>query len=194
MEFIFFIIIAIVIICIFCAGYSSSGKRLREKTEREKKREQEREKNEIEWNNILLEREKEFGKLTKKIVFDSAKSSIDVYNETQTIFIYNKQYSFFDFLTCSIEKEIEYGRETHVTKPDKFDLAEKQLLYGMGKNYNVKQITTVTKDPDFITHIVQIGLKDIATPLLTLRLKNKQRVANEINALINAVIHTNKPQ
>ena len=45
-----------------------------------------------------------------------------------------------------------------------------------------------------ITYILQIGLKDIATSLITLRLKNKQGMANEINALINAIIHTNNPQ
>jgi hypothetical protein len=140
------------------------------------------------WERELLNREKEYRSLTRTIRLYPEEESIYVYKETETIFILTQKLSFNDLLSCSIGSNIIKGKEKHITKPDKFDLAGKELLYGMGRNYNVKQITIVEKRPDITNYRVFIALKDISEKPIVIELGQQQIKANEICSLINAII------
>jgi hypothetical protein len=164
------IIIGIVVFLIFVCN---SSKRQRKK----------------EWENELLNREKEHGPLSRIIKLYPEEESICVYQVTRTIFVSNRKLSFDNLLSCCIKSDLIKGKERYITKPDKYDLAEKQVLYGMGKNYNVKQITTIEKEPDIVNYRIFIGLKEISANPIVIKLGQQPAKANEICALINAIIH-----
>ena len=196
MGYLILCIIAVVIIGIIVAFVSPSKEQLKEEAERKKKleyeRQQEREKKEAAWNNVLLEREKKMGTLTKSISINYDKEkSIYVYADTSVIFINGSQHSFDDILSCRIETKTTKGKETHITTPDKFQMAEEQLLWGMGKKYNVKSTTQVVKEPDKIDYTIYIGINSITNPQIILSLGRNATTTNEVNSLMNVIIRSN---
>lgn len=163
------------------------------KIEIEKEREEERLKTQKEWENLLEERIKLYGGLTKQInIGYKRENNIYVYEESKTIFIMGKKYMFNDIISCNIEKNLyRKGRTTQTTTPDKFEMAEQQVLWGMGQKYNVKSTTRIEKSPDIYRYIVYIGINSISTPQIQFTLSSID-VANEINNLINVIIKYNK--
>lgn len=141
-----------------------------------------------EWDSLLLEREKELGDLTKLIKIGGRKEDdIYVYEDTQTIFILGKKYVFSDILSCSVEKVVQKkGQTTYTTTPDSGEMAVQQLIYGMGKSYNVKSTTHTKTTPDQYMYVVTIGIKSIASPQIEISIKSRS-VANEISNLIKVI-------
>lgn len=163
-----------------------------EKIQIEKEREEERVKAQKEWENLLEERIKVYGGLTKQInIGYKRENNIYVYEESKTIFIMGKKYMFNDIISCNIEKSLyRKGRTTQTTTPDKFEMAEQQVLWGMGQKYNVKSTTRIEKSPDIYRYIVYIGINSISSPQIQFTLSSID-VANEINNLINVIINLN---
>ena len=143
--------------------------------------------------NLLDQRVKELGCLTKRISFAYEKENdIFVYEESKTIFIMGKKYMFNDILSCNIEKKLyKKGKTTHITTPDKGEMITQELLYGYGKKYNVKSTTEVVSTPDLYRYIVYIGLNSISSPQIYFEISSIQ-IANEINNLMNVIINYNK--
>lgn len=141
-----------------------------------------------EWDRLLSEREKELGGLTKLIKIGGRKEDdIYIYEDTQTIFILGKKYVFKDILSCSVEKVVQKkGQTTYTTSPDSGEMAVQQLLYGMGKSYNVKSTTQVQTTPDHFVYIVTIGIRSISSPQIEFSIKSRS-IANEINNLIKVI-------
>ena len=183
-----FVIIAVILFFIISIFSGPSKKKLEARKQALARRQEEKKKKEEAWKNELLIREAEYGSLTRIIKVYTEEESICVYQKTETIFILKQKLSFSDLLSCSIESDLIKGKEKHITKPDKYELAEKQLLYGMGKNYNVKQITTIEKEPDITNYRIFITLKDISVKPIVIRLTDESIRANEIYSLINAII------
>lgn len=146
-----------------------------------------------EWESTLDERAKAYGSLTKQIKIGYKKeNNIYVYEETKTIFIMGKKYIFDDILSCNIEKILyQKGQTTQVTTPDKFEMAEQEVLWGMGQKYNVKSTTRIEKKPDIYKYIIYIGINSISTPQIQFTLSSID-IANEINNLINVIVNLNK--
>ena len=163
-----------------------------EKLQIEKEREEVRLKAQKEWENLLEERIKVYGGLTKQInIGYKRENNIYVYEESKTIFIMGKKYMFKEIISCNIEKSLyRKGRTTQTTTPDKFEMAEQQVLYGMGQKYNVKSTTRIEQSPDIYKYIVYIGINSISTPQIQFTLSSID-VANEINNLINVIIALN---
>lgn len=163
-----------------------------EKLQIEKEREEERLKAQKEWENLLEERIKVYGGLTKQInIGYKRENNIYVYEGSKTIFIMGKKYMFKDIISCNIEKSLyRKGRTTQTTTPDKFEMAEQQVLWGMGQKYNVKSTTRIEQSPDIYKYIVYIGINSISTPQIQFTLSSID-VANEINNLINVIIALN---
>lgn len=163
-----------------------------------KEQEEAKLKKEQEWKNLLDKRAEIYGNLTKHIAvnYNEKESDIYVYEESKTIFILGKQYTFSDILSCRIETICKRGKPTSyttTTTPDKGEMALQQLLYGSGQKYNVKSHseTHVKTTPDTYIYKVYIGVKSISEPqiVITKYLSDK---ANEINSLINVIIDSNK--
>ena len=163
-----------------------------EKLQIEKEREEVRLKAQKEWENLLEERIKVYGGLTKQInIGYKRENNIYVYEESKTIFIMGKKYMFKEIISCNIEKKLyRKGRTTQTTTPDKFEMAEQQVLWGMGQKYNVKSTTRIEQSPDIYKYIVYIGINSISTPQIQFTLSSID-VANEINNLINVIIALN---
>lgn len=163
-----------------------------EKLQIEKEREEVRLKAQKEWENLLEERIKVYGGLTKQInIGYKRENNIYVYEESKTIFIMGKKYMFKEIISCNIEKSLyRKGRTTQTTTPDKFEMAEQQVLWGMGQKYNVKSTTRIEQSPDIYKYIVYIGINSISTPQIQFTLSSID-VANEINNLINVIIALN---
>ena len=163
-----------------------------EKLQIEKEREEVRLKAQKEWDNLLEERIKVYGGLTKQInIGYKRENNIYVYEESKTIFIMGKKYMFKEIISCNIEKSLyRKGRTTQTTTPDKFEMAEQQVLWGMGQKYNVKSTTRIEQSPDIYKYIVYIGINSISTPQIQFTLSSIN-VANEINNLINIIIALN---
>lgn len=163
-----------------------------EKLQIEKEREEVRLKAQKEWDNLLEERIKVYGGLTKQInIGYKRENNIYVYEESKTIFIMGKKYMFKEIISCNIEKSLyRKGRTTQTTTPDKFEMAEQQVLWGMGQKYNVKSTTRIEQSPDIYKYIVYIGINSISTPQIQFTLSSIN-VANEINNLINVIIALN---
>ena len=134
-----------------------------ERERRRKEQEEKRIQEENDFANLLEQRVKEYGCLTKRIsisTFSGKENDIFVYEESKTIFIMGKKYMFNDILSCNIEKQLyAKGRTTHITTPDKGEMATQEFLYGMGKKYNVKTTTTVVSSPDTYKYIVYSELQ-----------------------------------
>lgn len=163
-----------------------------EKLQIEKEREEVRLKAQKEWENLLEERIRVYGGLTKQInIGYKRENNIYVYEESKTIFIMGKKYMFKEIISCNIEKSLyRKGRTTQTTTPDKFEMAEQQVLWGMGQKYNVKSTTRIEQSPDIYKYIVYIGINSISTPQIQFTLSSID-VANEINNLINVIIALN---
>ena len=159
---------------------------------REAYRKAQREK-EAEWKLIMDEKIREFGNLTKELdLRGKREDNIFVFEETQTIFLMGKKYTFKDILSCSIEKVlVKKGTTTHVTTPDSGQMAREQILWGMGKSYNVKSTTTVKTTPDVYKYLVYIGMKNISEPQLTISVSSVS-LAHEVNNLMNVIIDSVK--
>ena len=145
------------------------------------------------WRQKLEEREEKYGKLTKQIYIDSEeKNCIFVYETAKVVYIKNKKFSFSDILSCNVEEILfKKGTETRVTTPDKHEMATQEILYGMGKKYNVKTTTVVNSTPDQYKYIVYIGVRSISDPQIQISL-DKQNKANEIRNLMNVIIEMSK--
>ena len=78
-----------------------------EKLQIEKEREEVRLKAQKEWENLLEERIKVYGGLTKQInIGYKRENNIYVYEESKTIFIMGKKYMFKEIISCNIEKSL----------------------------------------------------------------------------------------
>lgn len=163
-----------------------------ERERRRKEQEEKRIQEENDFANLLEQRVKEYGCLTKRISIVSGKENdIFVYEESKTIFIMGKKYMFNDILSCNIEKQVyKKGTTKHITTPDKGEMATQEFLYGMGKKYNVKTTTTVISSPDTYKYIVYIGVNSISSPQIQIALFSSS-VANEVNNLMNVIINNN---
>lgn len=142
------------------------------------------------------ERIAQYGEPT--IIFDiysNPNRNIAVYEALNVIFINERKYDFKDILSCRIETitRVKKGAETHITKPDSADMAMEQLLWGMGKKYNVKSTTQVIKEADKVskTYIVYIGVNDIAEPQHKVTFYSSEN-ANKLLSTINVIIERNK--
>lgn len=189
-------ILVILFIALLVRAYKKGAANLKAKEEKEKAermqrakvREEERLKEQKEWEDLLQERENLYGPLTKQISIDyKRKNDIYVYEDGQIIFIMGVKYKFSDIISCNIDKKIyKKGTTILTTTPDKFEMAEQQVLWGMGQKYNVKSTTHTKTTPDQYMYVVTIGIKSIASPQIEISLKN-QSVANEISNLIKVI-------
>lgn len=195
MEPILLIIIAIVIaVVIFSYVLKFNTHQEQIKTQQEQKRLERianKENKEQEFDLLLKNRASEFGDLTKKINFCYNKANdIFVYEQTKIIFISGKKYDFRDILSCKIDKETIKGQTTYTTTPDKYQMAEQQVLWGMGKKYNVKTTIQTKTAPDTTIYYIYIGINSLTIPQISLTLHSSEK-ANEINSLMNVIINSN---
>lgn len=140
------------------------------------------------------EREKRLGKLTKHITYYPPKGKLKkilVYDSSQTVIIGRKEYKFSDIISCHVESNTIKGKEMYVTTPDRYQMAQQQFLWGMGQKYNVTSYTQVVKEPDKTEYKVCISVNSLTNPLIVL-CPHSQYEANEINALMNVIIHQNQ--
>lgn len=165
----------------------------REKKRAARKAEEEQEKNEF--AEFLENNKKEYGTLTKEIIISRKKAqNILVFEETQTILILGKKYHFKDILTSKIEKVLyKKGETEYTTIPDKYQMAEEQVLWGMGKKYNVKTRTQTRTKPDIYKYHLYIGINNISQPQISFVVWGES-TANEINNLMQVIIQSNKTQ
>lgn len=163
-------------------------RQLEEERERQKERELEKIKKDEEWKTLLENREYEFGELTKVVkIRYQRENQIYVYEQTKTLFIDGNKYAFSDILSCEVERIVIAGKvQEFTTTPDKGEMATQEVLYGMGKKYNVKTTTKVVTTPEKVKYKVYIGLNSISTPQITFEL-NSGEVANEVKSLMNAI-------
>lgn len=163
-------------------------RQLEEERERQKKRELEKIKKDEEWKTLLENREHEFGVLTKVVkIRYQRENQIYVYEQTKTLFIDGNKYAFSDILSCEVERIVTAGKvQEFTTTPDKGEMATQEVLYGMGKKYNVKTTTKVVTTPEKVKYKVYIGLNSISTPQITFELSSGE-VANEVKSLMNAI-------
>lgn len=201
MELLIGIIVFFVIVCIFAFvnGIISEKKHEERKAKaiiEQEKHAKERAKEQAEIQSQWAERVAQYGEPT--IIFDiylNPNRNIAIYEPMNIIFINGKKYDFKDILSCRIEtiSKVTKGAETHITKPDSGEMAMEQLLWGMGKKYNVKSTTRVIKEPDKVskTHIVYIGVNDLAEPQHKLTFYSSEN-ANKLLSAINIIIERNK--
>lgn len=142
------------------------------------------------WKEELANRAIKYGELTKQVSIDSEeKNSIFIYESSKTIFIKNQKFSFSDILSCNIEKVLlKRGTETHTTTPDKYEMAQEQALWGMGKKYNVKSTTVVSYNPDQYQYVVYIGIRSISNPQIRITF-NKQSAAYEVKNIFDVIMN-----
>lgn len=196
MEFVFIVIGLFSFLFLIVAIVQNSPKKraerqqqLEKERERQKERELEKIKKDEEWKTLLENREHEFGELTKVVkIRYQRENQIYVYEQSKTIFIDGNKYAFSDILSCEVERIVTAGKvQEFTTTPDKGEMATQEVLYGMGKKYNVKTTTKVVTIPEKVKYKVYIGLKSISTPQITFEL-NSGEVANEVKNLMNVII------
>lgn len=179
---------------------SKQAKEKREKEQAEKERKiqeqvEKKAKAQAEIQSMWAERVAQYGEPTKIFeIYSNPLRNVAIYEPLKIIFINGSKYDFSNILSCRLETKtrVTKGTETHITKPDSGDMATEQLLWGMGKKYNVKTETKVIKEPDKIsyTYIVYIGVDDISTPQQKITLYSSDR-ANELLSVINIIIRRN---
>ncbi len=195
------IILATIVLSVFLCIYffrlwNKSEKNKVEKRfkneEKEKIRAEERAKEKAELERVMQERENEFGTLTKELkIRVHRKNNIFIYEKAKTIFMDENKYSFVDILSCTIEKHVVKGVERHTTTPDKGEMAVEQVLWGMGKQYNVKSHTVVERTPDKVSYKVYIGINSLTTPQLSYTFTSEEK-AHELCNIMNVIINSNK--
>lgn len=203
MDFIIISIFALIIVFSIRSliPESKQAKEKREKERAEKERiiqaqVEEKAKEQAEIQSMWAERVAQYGEPTK--IFDiylNPLRNVAIYEPLKIIFINGSKYDFSNIVSCRLETKtrVTKGAETHISKPDSGDMAMEQLLWGMGKKYNVKTETKVIKEPDKISHtyIVYIGVDDISTPQQKITLYSSDR-ANELLSVMNIIINRNK--
>lgn len=167
-------------------------RQLERERNRQKALELERIKKDEEWEALLENRKHEFGELTKVVkIRYQRENQIYVYEQSKILFIDGNKYAFSDILSCEVERIVIAGKVQEITTtPDKGEMATQEVLYGMGKKYNVKTTTKVVTTPEKVKYKVYIGLNSISTPQITFELSSGE-VANEVKSLMN-VIANNK--
>ena len=184
-----FLVLIVAIVAYASIAQKKNQEKIIKREERQQRIKEREERQQKEFEHLLEKRTQEFGSLTKCIhIAYNKENDIYVYENSKTIYILGNKYSFNDFLSCSIEKEIvSKGQKKMVTKPDFLDMATQELLYGHGKKYNVESKTEIYETPDIIKYIIYIGLNSLSTPQISIRLDSSYR-ANEVCNLINAII------
>lgn len=202
MDYIIGLVIALIIIFIIGAlmPESKQAKEQREKQriEREKiikEQVEKKAKEQAEIQSMWAERVAQYGEPTKIFdIYSNPLRNVAIYEPLKIIFINGSKYDFNNILSCRLETKtrVTKGTETHITKPDSGDMAMEQLLWGMGKKYNVKTETKVIKEPDKISHtyIVYVGVDDISTPQQKITFYSSDR-ANELLSVMNIIIKRN---
>lgn len=203
MDFIIISILALILVFSICSllPESKQAKEQREKQRIEKEKilkeqTERRAKEQAEIQTLWNERVKNFGEPTKIFeIFSNPLRNVAIYEPLKIVFINGTKYDFCDILTCRLETKtrVTKGKETHITKPDKDEMAIEQLLWGMGKKYNVKSKTEIIKEPDKIsnTYIVYIGVNDISAPQEKITCYSSDR-ANELVSVMSVIIERNK--
>lgn len=197
-----FIVCVILVSCYFFVmklkeTSEKQEKEAAEKAEEKARKEQERaaaeQKAKEEWENLLREREQKFGTLTTKVTIGyNRKEYIYVYEGSKVIFIKGQEYRFNDILSCTVEKNLyQKGTSTYTTTPDKGEMAMEELLWGMGKKYNVSSTTKVEKTPDKYNYIVYVGVNSIKEPQVILKTSFLD-IANKVKSLMDVIINSNK--
>lgn len=158
--------------------------------------ERQRTKEQAEIQSMWAERVAQYGEPTKIFdIYSNPLRNVAIYEPLKIIFINGSKYDFSNILSCRLETKtrVTKGAETHISKPDSGDIAMEQLLWGMGKKYNVKTETKVIKEPDKISHtyIVYIGVDDISTPQQKITFYSSDK-ANELLSVMNIIINRNK--
>lgn len=158
--------------------------------------EMQRAKEKAEIQSMWAERVAQFGEPTKVFeIYSNPLRNVAIYEPLKIVYINGSKYDFSNILSCRLETKtrVTKGTETHISKPDSGEMAMEQLLWGMGKKYNVKTETKVVKEPDKIslTYIVYIGVDDISTPQQKITLYSSER-ANELVSVMNVIIKRSK--
>lgn len=168
-------------------------RKLKEESERQQRIKEKEEQRKQAWEKEKSIRVEQYGELTKVIKISSdPQDDIYVYENSNTIFIHNEKYLFSDIISCEVEKQIrKKGVVTQVSTPNKSEMSTQELLYGMGKKYNVKTTTVVHSSPDEYRYVICIGLRSISKPMISFSTNHSTR-ANEVKTLINAIISNNK--
>jgi|MucameStandDraft_1065616.scaffolds.fasta_scaffold32040_2 hypothetical protein len=212
MAMIFLAVISSIVVLVFVVGLISFAvSSYKDASKRRYEREQEMERLQIAKNEQLkaekikeqakvqsqwVERVAQYGEPTILFeIYSNPNRNIAVYEPFSIVFINEKKYDFKDILSCRIETitKVKKGAEIHITKPDSADMAMEQLLWGMGKKYNVKSTTQVIREDDKVakTYIVYIGVNDIAEPQHKVTFYSSEN-ANKLLSTINVIIERNK--
>lgn len=195
MEFIAFLIVVGIIGCILQAIFQSKEDAKRKRQELEAKARKKQRQDKIAKRRWLAQssRQDKYGKLTKSISYTPQGRDIQVFGETETIFIEDRLYKFTDILSCRIETHVTKGKETHVTTPDKGQMYNMQAIYGTNwKKHITKYNTEIMKEADIFDYIVYIGINKLECPQIKISLRDKQEKANEIYSLLSIIIQNNK--
>lgn len=193
------IVLALIIVFVVCYKMDATKSKaiketkLKEETERLQRAKDKEEQRRQAWEKEKCIRAEQYGELTKEIKISSnPQDDIYVYENSQTVFIHNEKYLFSDIISCEVEKQIrEKGIVTQVSTPNKSEMATQEILYGMGKKYNVKTTTVVKSSPDKYRYVIYIGLKSISKPMISFSTIFATK-ASEIKNLMNAIIAHNK--
>lgn len=195
------IVLILIIILVVCYKLDApKRKAVKEKKLKEEAEKQQREKDKEDQRKQAWEKEKsirleQYGDLTKEIKISSdPQYDIYVYEKSNTIFIHNEKFLFSDIISCEVEKQIrKKGVVTQVSTPNKSEMATQELLYGMGKKYNVKTTTVAHSSLDEFRYVICIGLRSISKPMISFSINYSTR-ANEVKTLMDAIITTNKKE
>lgn len=170
-------------------------KKLKEEAEKQQREKDKEDQRKQAWEKEKSIRLEQYGDLTKEIKISSdPQYDIYVYEKSNTIFIHNEKFLFSDIISCEVEKQIrKKGVVTQVSTPNKSEMATQELLYGMGKKYNVKTTTVAHSSLDEFRYVICIGLRSISKPMISFSTNYSTR-ANEVKTLMDAIITTNKKE
>lgn len=177
-------------------------RKLKIEEERHEKKQIEIKENEKDYK---LELEDKYGKITRIIPYSHFDSDlleyhddIIVFGEAKKIILYKKEYDFIDILSCSMynqnRKEIP-SKQVIRTKTGSMlgRAAIGALTFGaagavVGAVTANKESTSTIDSSHIGSFIVKIGIKSIEEPTITLRFGNDKSKAEEVYAMIQAII------
>jgi len=202
------VLILIIVVIAVIVLITKSNSAINEEETRERRRllaerfQKEAEERESKEKQSKLEEEAKYGKCTKTIKWwaNSNVVLLRIFEETQTIFIKDKEYKFDDIIGVSYVDEVNNVGKVATTQIDNRNMAGRAIVGGLIAGglgaavgaVTAKQQTSYCDDGRPHCYVILINTKNLSDPLVKLKISNNLMQVNEVMATLNAVIAYNQ--
>jgi len=204
-------IVFFVLATIFYIFYIKIKEGIKEEKEKEeelniRRREQEnrQKKEDYQYECFLKEITNKYGEITRTISYSTKKDNIEyiqdiiAFEQPKKLFFGKDEYNFSDILSCTLYEENKQVPVSHITRTSTGSMLGRAVIGGLTLGVagavvgamTAKKETTSSQIEEVKNgnYIVKIGLRSIEKPTMTLKYGNDKSKAEEVYALMQAII------